>query len=90
MTIGSLTSGSDLDSCLIQHLQEQLGRLRAELLDVARDILSIEHEDHSLLEQELDLHKAFLDRSLRIRRLLSDQAAPSSTVVTRLMSYYNH
>ena len=37
--IESPTLGPDLDACLVQHLQEQVGRFRAELSDVARDIL---------------------------------------------------
>ena len=33
-----LTLGPDLDNCLVQQLQEQVGRLRAELSDVTCDI----------------------------------------------------
>ena len=78
-TVKPLTLGPDLDVCLVQHLQEQVGRLRAELSDVARDLLSMEHENRDLIEHESSLDKAFSDLSLQIRRLLSDRAAPSST-----------
>ena len=64
LTVGLLTSGPDLDACLIQHLQEQVGRLREELSDVSCDILLMEQEEQSLLEQESDLDKAFFDLSL--------------------------
>ena len=66
-TVEPLTSGPDLDAGLIQDLQEQVGCLRAELSDVARDILSVEHEDRDLLEHESNLDKAFFDLSLQIR-----------------------
>ena len=68
-TIETLTPGPDLDACLVQQVQEQVGRLRAELSDVACDILSMEHEDQDLIEYELSLDKAFFDLSLQIRRL---------------------
>ena len=68
--IKPLTSGPDLDYCLVQHLWEQVGCLRAELADVVRDILSMEHEDRGVLEQESDLDKAFSDLSLQISQLL--------------------
>ena len=44
-TVDPLTPGPDPDACLVQELQEWVGRLRAELSDVTRDILSMEHED---------------------------------------------
>ena len=59
-TVKPLAPGPDVNGCLVQQLQEQIGRLRAELSDVARDILSLEQEDQSLLEQKLALDKAFL------------------------------
>ena len=59
-TVESLTLGPDLDAYLIQHLQEQVGALRTELSNVARDILSMEHEDRDLLEHKSNLDKAFL------------------------------
>ena len=49
VTVEPLTSGPDLDACLIQHLQEQVGCLRAELSDVVCSIFSMEHEDLDLL-----------------------------------------
>ena len=79
MTLESLAPGPKLYDCLIQHLQEQVGRLRAELSDVARDFLSMQEEDQSLLEQESDLDKAFSILSLRIRRLLSDRVGHPQT-----------
>ena len=57
--------------------------LRSKLLDVTRDILSMEHEDRGLLEHESDLNKAFSDLSLQIRRLLSGRAAPPPTKETK-------
>ena len=51
-------------------------RLRAELSDVACEILSMEHEDRGLLEHESNLDEAFSELILLIRRLLSDWAAP--------------
>ena len=52
MTVKLLTPGPDIDNCLVQQFQEQVGHLRAELSNVAGDILSLEQEDQSLLEQE--------------------------------------
>ena len=68
-----------LPCTLVQHLQEQVGRLRAELSDVARNFLLMEHEDWDLIEHEWSLGKAFTDLSLQVRQLLSDRAAPWST-----------
>ena len=58
-TLKSLAPGPDLDDCLVQHSQEQVSCLRAEISGVTSDILSMEQEDQSLLEQESDLDKAF-------------------------------
>ena len=72
MAVEPLTLRPDLDNCLIKQLQEQVSSLRAKLSDVVRDILSLEQEDQSLLEQESALNKVFLDLSLQVRQLPSD------------------
>ena len=81
--IETLTPGPDLDACLVQHLQEQIGCLRAELSDVVRDLLSMEHEDRDRIDHESNLDKALSDLSLQIRRLLSDRATSSTTKETK-------
>ena len=78
-----LTLGPDLDACLVQHLKEQVGHLRAELPNVVHDIVSMEQEDKGLLEQDSNLDKAISDLSLQIRRLLSDRDAPPSSKKTK-------
>ena len=49
-TVESLTSGPDLDAGLVRQLEKQVGRISAEHLDLTCHILSLEHEDHKLLD----------------------------------------
>ena len=45
LTVESLTSGPDLDTCLVWQLEKQVGRISVEHSDLTHDILSSEHED---------------------------------------------
>ena len=74
--IEPLTPSPSLDSCLLLQLEEQVGRIETDLLDVTRDILSSEKEEEDLLDQKDRLCKGLFDLSLQIKRLLHDQ--PSS------------
>ena len=85
-TVESLTSGPDLDACFVRQLEKHVGRISAEHSDLTRDILSLEHEDHNLLDLSSTLEKTIFDPSLRIERLLSDQAATPSTKVPEIVS----
>ena len=77
MAIKPLAPGPDRDNCLVWQLEEQVGHLQAELLDITRGILSLEQEEQSLLDQESALDKTCFDLSLQIRRLLSDRVGHS-------------
>ena len=57
LTVGSLTSGTDLDACLVRQLEKQDGGISGEHSDLTRDTLSLEHEDHDLLDLSSALEK---------------------------------
>ena len=78
-TVELLTSGPDLDTCLVRQLEKEVDRISTEHSDLTRNILSLEHEDRELLHLSSALAKTLFDLSLQIERLLSDQAAPPST-----------
>ena len=58
-TVEPLTSGPDLDACLVRQLEKQVGRISAEHSELTRDILSLEPEDHDLLDLSSTLEKLF-------------------------------
>ena len=70
---------------MYKHSQEEVGHLRVELSVVARDILSVEHEDRDLRDHESNLNKALSDLRLQIMRLLSDWAASLSTKEAKIV-----
>ena len=84
LTFEPLTSGPDLDTCLVQQLEKQVSRISAEHSELTHDILPLEHEDHDLLNLSSTLEKTLFNVSLWIERLLSDQAATPSTKVAKI------
>ena len=71
--IEGLTPRHDLDSCLIQQLEGQVGSLYKNLSNLTRDILYLEEEEEDLLDKEATLCKAVFDLSVWIKRLLQDR-----------------
>ena len=56
LTVEPLAPGPDLDNCLVRQLEKQIGRLRAEVLDITHGILSLEQEEQNLFDQESTLN----------------------------------
>ena len=68
--IASIDPSCETDSCLLRQYEERLSGFRAELDDISRDILTLDHDDESLSDQESSLSKALFDVGLKIKRLL--------------------
>ena len=68
-----------MSHCLVRQLEKQVDHLQAELSNIACGILSLEHEDTSLFDQESALDKALFDLSLQIEQRLSDQTGHPPT-----------
>ena len=75
--IDSLTPESD--ACLLHQFEEQIADLKAQLSNVAHQILDLEVEDDELIEQESKLKKSIFSKSSKIRQLLLNQSKATST-----------
>ena len=79
--IDSLPPESGSDTCLLRQHEERLGVLETELQDASRGILSLEHDDANLSEQESTISQSLFDIRLRIKRLLSHPVKTASPPV---------
>ena len=64
MIVEPLAPGPDLDNCLVLQLENQVSHHRIELPNVALDIISLEHENLDLVNQESALDKFLFNLSL--------------------------
>ena len=78
--IDLLTPGPDLNTYLLQQLEEQVGSVIRNLLDVARDILFSEED---WLDKKSTLCKVLFEVSLQIKRLLHDKSSSPSMMENR-------
>ena len=55
--IRPMTSGPDLDRCLLEQLEEQLNGLKLELFDISRSILALDIDTTELTSEETMISK---------------------------------
>ena len=73
-TLDTVAPGPNFDRCLVQQIGEQVSGLKSELTDTSRGITMLIEDRPDLTELENNLDKAIFNISLRIKRLLQEQA----------------
>ena len=68
--IKSITPGPNVDRCLLEKYDDQMGGLKLELFDVLRSIVAIK-DSANLPDQEARISNGTFNVCLKIRRLLS-------------------
>ena len=69
--VESISSDSEVDTYLLRQYEEQLSGIKTELMSISHDILALDHE------QDTKLNQAVFDVRLRIKRLLRGEAKPA-------------
>ena len=64
--IESMSSGEEVDTCLLSQHQEQLGDLNSELANVLQELLSADGDDTTLSERHAQLSQILFDARLQI------------------------
>ena len=77
--VESIGPGSVVDVPLLSQYQEQLSGIKAELVSISNETLSLDSDDEGLSERETKLSKIVFDVSLKIKRLLQPQSSASPT-----------
>ena len=75
-------SSPNMDRCLLEQLEEQLGGLKLELSDVSRSILALTEDTTVQTEEETRTSRGIFKACLYIRRLLSTTLPVKPAIAT--------
>ena len=84
-SVGSLTPGPDFAECLLQVLEKQVDKPSTEVSEAASDILSMNEDEQTLMEEVSAIEKALFNMNLQISRyVVTKQGSENSRALQNL------